>query len=212
MNAFKTGRRKYLLLVPIIFLVANAFYFAHATREIENAMLHEKLVEIINATNGLAAAVEGNPDRLWTDHELNIKNSVEFFDNLYQIYGGAYRCTDNGLELVTYRAYETSPFEPLDYPEFVEAINNNASGNITINYAPEEQEYRDLHLYYRWMPLYSPPNERYLVITGVSKYSIVTKIPHWVSAGQWVSTVFTFLLNMWLITLFLCFSPSKPKE
>ena len=201
MSIFNYPKRKYLALIPILFLLLNAFYFQYATEEIQKAMLKQKLLEVTDATNMLAAAVEGNEERFWLDHELNIKNSAEFLDKLYQIYGAAYKQTDNGLELITDRSYETSPFEPLEYPEFVEAVTGSERGNLIINYAPENQDYRDLHIYFRWMPLYSPENERFLVIAGVSKYSIITKISTLVSVGQWVNTLITFLLNMVLIIM-----------
>lgn len=65
----------------------------------------------------------------------------------------------------------------------------------------EGEEITDIHLYYRWMPLYSPPEDRYLVVSGISKYSVVSKISIWVSVGQWVSMAITFFLNVGLITL-----------
>jgi len=58
-----------------------------------------------------------------------------------------------------------------------------------------------LHLYYRWMPLYSPEHERFLVIGGVSSYSVTKNVSLWVSVGQWVSMIITFALNIWLVLL-----------
>jgi len=201
MNIFTDSKRKYLLLIPIVVLVFNAVYFQYATKEIKAAMLQEKFVEVKNELNMLAAAVEANPERIWLDYEKNIVDSVEFLDMLYQVYGAAYKLVDGEFSLITERYFETSIFEPLDFPEFIQSILTEESGSIVIGYAPERQNYRELHLYFRWMPIYSPQNERYLVIAGVSELSVVTEIPLLVSIGLWVSTAVTFLLNVWLIIL-----------
>ena len=89
----------------------------------------------------------------------------------------------------------------MEREEFIQAVFSNDQGKIIIGDTPENQKYRDVYLYYRWMPFYSFAGERYLVVTGVSYYSVVSTIPLWVSVGQWVSTVITFALNTWLILL-----------
>jgi len=195
------GRHKYLLLLPILFLVLNSLYYRYVIEEIKVALLNEKYIEIVNAVNMLEAAIEANPERQWLDHEANLRDSVEFLDKLYQIYAGAYKYVGNQLELVTERFYETSPLEPLDYIEFIETVTTHESGSLVIGYAPEQQPYMEFNLYFKWMPLYSPINERFLVVAGVTSYSIVSNISVWVSVGQWVSTAITFTLNVWLILL-----------
>ena len=194
-------KRKYLVLIPVIFLIFNAMYYKNATRGTENTLLHEKYIEVITKVDMLAAGVEANTERAWYDHEHNIIASVEYLDKLYQVYAGVFKVVDGEYILITERFYETSPFEPFDYPEFEEMARDNDFGSIVINYAPEDQTYRDLHVYFRWMPLYSDNNEKYLVVAGVSQYSIVSQIPYWVSAGQWVSTIVTFVLNLVLVIM-----------
>ena len=195
--------RKYLLLLPILFLVAGALFFRFANREIQNALLQEKYVEIVHSVDMLAAAVEANPGRLWQDHERNITDSVEYLDQLYQVYAAAYRPVDGGFTLITERFYETSPFEPFDFCEFTDAINGQDSGGIVIGYAPEGQAYRELYIYFRWMPLYSQPDERYLVIGGVSVHSVTVSVPQWVSAGQLANMGVTFALQIFCVLLYL---------
>jgi len=197
----RNNKWKYLILVPIIFLVANGIYFRHAAKEIQNALLSEKYREAVDIVDMLAAAVEANAERRWLDHEQNMVASVEFIDRLYQVYAGAYKPVGGELALVTERHYETSPFEPFDFAEFAEMAAARESGDLVVGYAPEAQPYRGLHLYFRWMPLYSPPGERYLVVAGVSQYSVTSTIPLWVSAGQWVSMALTFAINVSLILL-----------
>jgi len=201
MNFLNNGSGKKLLLLPVAFLVLNALFFSHATQEIEKTLLKGKYLDAINFVDMLAAAVEATSDRDWRDHEKNIRDSVEFVDRLHQVYAGAYKRIDDELVLFTERYYETSVFEPLDYAPLMDAINSEDYGRIVIGYTPEEQGYRELHIYFRWMPLYSPTGERYLVVVGVSRLSVEPIIARWVSIGKLASMVMTFLLNIWLVIM-----------
>jgi hypothetical protein len=197
MHILSYPKRKYLLMIPIALMLFSVVYFRLVTHHINTTRLQEKIVEIIHLTDGLAAAVEGNPRRPWHEHDANVINNVEFIDSLYQVYAAAYWLEDGKLSLITKRNFETSIFEPLDYPDFIAAVNASENGTITIGYTPEDQDYRDLHMYFRWMPLYSPPDERYLVVAGVSKHSLTIALSLWVSIGLWIIVV---------VVLALCFT------
>ena len=201
MRFLSDHKKRYLLLIPLALLLFNALFFQFSNKKIQEAILDEKLVAIIEKTDMLAASVEANPERPWYEHEQNIRDAVEYMDRLYQVYGGAYKSIGGELVQFTDRYYETTIFEPLEYPEFIAAINADDSGKIVIGYTPENQTYRELHLYFRWMPLYSASNERYLVVGGVSQYSIVTQIPVWVSTGQWISMAITFVMQIWIVVM-----------
>ena len=201
MKWLNDGWKKYLLLVPILFLLVNALYFKKASQEINRALLEKKYNEVVAQVNMLAASVEADEARTWQEHERNIIDSVEYLDKQYQVYAVAYVPDERGLELITRRHYETSPFNPFEYGEFKASIKGSDSGKITIGYTPENQVYRDLHIYYRWMPVYSSPAERYLVVGGVSEHSVTVPIAEWVSMGQIISMLATFAINMALILL-----------
>ena len=201
MKIFNDPKRKYLLLLPFVFLIFNAFYFQYATKEIKKTLLQEKIVEITAEVNMLATAIEAKPEMVWKGHEETIIDSVEFLDKLFQVYAGAYKYVDGELVSITERYYETSIFEPFDYPELEQTILSQESGHYAIGYTPKGQKYRELYMYFRWVPDYSPKDDRYLIIAGVSEHSITTAIPLLVSIGQWVSTTVTFILNVILIIL-----------
>ena len=194
-------RKKYLLLLPILFLLINSLFFKHATREISDTMLNEKFIEAVHAVEMLAAAVEANPYLDWQYHERIILDSTEYLDNISQVYAGVYRCMDGELVLLTSRFSDNGVPDLLNSLVFLETTANQDSGKIIVEYTHDNQSQRKLHFYFRWMPLYSPSGERYLVVAGVSEYSIVSQIPVWVSAGQWFSTIITFIINTWLIVL-----------
>jgi len=191
---------KYFVMLPVVFLILNALFFAYASREVRNTLFLEKYDEIVTSVDMLAA-VEEKTDCEWFDHEKTIRDAAEFMDRYYQVFAGAYKFSDGNLVLISERFYETSPFEPLDYPVFIETVLSHENGNLVIRYTPENQEYRDLHIYFKWMPSFLPPQEQYLVAAGVSKYSITKTVSLWVSVGQWVSTAITFVINTLLIIL-----------
>ena len=178
--------KRFIPMAPILLLVAAAIAVPQI---VEDAFLREKLYTVTDSVNMLAAGIEADPQKGWAEHELNVVDSVEYLDHLYQIYAGAFKVVDGKPEQITERYYETSPFEPFDYHDFVEAANHCDYGHIVIRYAPDSQGYRDLHVYFRWMPLYSPAGERYLVVAGVSKHSIVEQSYVWLSVGLWILVV-----------------------
>lgn len=194
---------RYLFLLPALILIINALFFKFATEEINGTLLREKYVEIVNAVDMLGAAVEADPDRSWIDHVDSIRCSVEFLDSLHQVYAALYMRADDRIALLSAREYETSPLDPMEYVSFREAVLSCDSGSVVIGYAPESQTYRNMHIYFKWMPSYSSGDERFLVVAGVSSYSVSTSIALWVSAGQWASMGITFALNLWLVFMLL---------
>ena len=190
---------KYFLLVPIIWLLAESMFYRNDIKTIDETLLEEKFVEIKNATDVLAAAVEDTPKMEEVDRERIVISATEYMDNLYQIYGEALKLVDGELVTITYRNFETSVFDPRDYPEFIEDILNNDSGETVIGYTPDNQDFRELHIYFRWMPTFSEKNERYLVLAGVSRYSVVNSIPLRISTRRWISMGVTFVFDATLI-------------
>jgi len=192
-------RKKYLILLPIVILVLNAFYFQIATENIKETILQEKFIEVQNHVNMLASAVEANTTRKWIDHQANIVDSVEYLNRLPQTFAVTYKPENGKLKPISELKNEKE-FDPLAYDMFNRAIGKE-SGEITLSFTPENGAARDMHVYFMHMPLYAPPNERYLVVAAVSKFSVVTSIPEWISSGQWLSMIVTFFINVWLIIL-----------
>jgi hypothetical protein len=201
MDICNDSKLKFLLMVPILFLILNALYFNFEIKAINSALLRQKRTEARHLANMLAQEVELDATATLDGQERIVKYSIEYIDRIYQFYGAAYKYFDGRLTRFTPSVDETSPINIMDYPEFVEAINTQESGDVVIGYTPVDQGYRDLNLYFRWMPLYAPPEQRFLTVIGVSEYSVSAEIPFWVSLAQWISTLITFALNSWLIIM-----------
>ena len=175
--------KKYRGLMPIVLCIAAAVALPQL---VLGAFVLEKLYTMTDAVNVLAASIDADPQKSWAEHELGIIDSVEYLDRLEQVYACAFKLVSGKPVQITERFYETSPFEPFDYPAFTEAASELDYGHVRINYAPLGQGARDIHVYFRWMPLYSGAGERYLVIVGVSKHSIVSNAYAWLSIRLWV--------------------------
>ena len=196
----------YLALIPMVIVIICACLLKNATTEV---LIKEKYVEIINSIDSMAASLERTTNRDWQEHESNIVGAVEFFDNLTEVYGAAYKYTDGELGIITERYSESTLFDPFDYDIFIKAIHTETSGKMIIGYVPDGGRYRELHIYFRWMPLYTPELERYLVVAGVSELSIVSTIPLWLSAGYWIGIAVTVALNMWHVVQVACEDDGK---
>ena len=197
----KSQRARFLYLLPILFLILNSLYFAEVTREIAKVLLEEKYQEVVTAVDMLAMAVEAVHEPYWADYGQSTIRSVEFLDRQHQVYAEAFQVDGVRVTSITKRYYETSPFEPFKCPEFVSLIQQKDSGGLVVGYAPENQDYRELHLYFRWLPVCYDPLERYLVVAGVSRHSVTVAIGDWVTLGQMVSMVVTFVFNVTLVLL-----------
>ena len=195
------GHKKIMVTVWLLFLIGNSYYNLWSVRAIKEARLEEKFVEITNVVDTIAAAVNASEERYWELHEQNIIDSTSHIDNLYQVYAAAYKYNGKDLRLITPRIYETSPIDPFDYEQSDVVFSGAENGRFMIGYAPEFQSFREMHFYYRWMPAYSAPNEKYIIIAGVSEYSLQTSIPALHSIGQWVSTLIVAVL--FLVFVFL---------
>jgi hypothetical protein len=197
----KNNRGKYLLLLPVVFLVLNALFFRYATQEIQKALLNERYVEIVNFVDLLAMSVEENSDNQWLDHMDNVRDTVEFLDKMPHVYAGAYHRVDSLYILISERFFATSHFEPFDYSVFQDALYSQERGTIVIHHEYDGELYGDMHLYFRSIPNPSTERELVLVVAGVSTNSITTSVSLWVSAGQWINTGITFVINVWLISI-----------
>jgi hypothetical protein len=193
-------KRKFVILLPLVFLLLNAVFFQYAMRKVQDTILDEKYIEVTRQVEMLATAVDANDSRLWEDHEQNIRASVNYLSHLPMTFAAVYKPVNGELVLITEKS-STTNFDPIIYDVFIDAISTQESGSIYIEFVPVDGPNRLIHLYFRHMPNYSSPDEKYLVVAGISRYSLVTSIPAWVSVGQWAGMAITFALNVWLIIM-----------
>lgn len=200
MGFLNGSKKKYLALLPIVFLLLNAVYFQQASVNIEETLLQHKYIEAVDHIDMLAAAVEADTSRYWEDHEKHIRDSIGFIDSLHLTFAAAYKPVDDEWKLISARDYAAN-FDPFMYEEFTAEIAKHDTGSINLGFQPDNGPRHIMRLYFKKTPMYAPPGHRYLLVAAVSRYSVDTRIPAWVSAGQWASTLVTFVLNVWLILM-----------
>jgi hypothetical protein len=209
MTALFKGTAKYMLLLPVTVLILSTFYYMYASEHVADVIRDEKCVEVIKKVNIIKSAVEADDGRNWEEYEPNVVACAQFIDSMNDVFSCAYRSANGGWELI-YDCLSSPEIRPL-MMEILVTAEGRESGSFTINCPPEVSPSRDLRIYFSQMPLNAPPEERYLVIAGVSKISFVPAIPAWVNAGQWVSIIMTLGLNVGLLILITRMQRNKTK-
>jgi hypothetical protein len=201
------GNQRYLLLIPIVFLLLFSIYNWYSTKEIQKALLQEKYNELVLGVDVIADLIDEFicTDKDWGiyDYESKIKSVVVRIDESHQAFASVYGYQNGRLVMLTERKGEFVTFEPLNYPEFIKSITRMESGRLLLEYSAREYDKQDMHLYFRWIPFFDEPNGPILVVTSVSYDSISVPMALWVSIGQWVGLFVTFILETFLI-LMIC--------
>jgi hypothetical protein len=199
------------VLVPLVILLGLAFVFWHAEGAIYEAQLEGKRVEIWNEVNMLAAGMDANPGKAWHEHESNLQAMVAYLDSQPLTFAAAYRPSVRGPQLITNRDNATN-FDPLSEPLFLAEMEaadmqRKSFGWVSIGFTPDigatAGVYRDMHVYWRRMPVYAEPDQQYLVVSAVSKHSVSVQIAQWIRITPLISIVVTFMLNIWVAVMLI---------
>ena len=193
-----SGKKKWLLLLPFIFIAVLVVTILISTHTMEELLLREKFVAVHNIVDAIAASVNVESDVPVEDLLAHSLASVAHIDELPFVYAAAFTQVDGELVLLSERDNATD-FNPLDYEAFMQATSDNPVGELTIGFTPEGMDYRDLLMYYKWMPTELP----YLITIGVSKYSVTTHVPMVMNMSLWLMMFITFIVTMWSIYIAL---------
>jgi phage anti-repressor protein len=190
--------KKYMILLPVVFLLLNAVFFKNTSDQILDTILNEKRVEVENHVKMLAALADEGKYRPWIKSDQNIIEAVKFIDESPATFAGAYKRIDGEWENVSKRDDDIAikMFKDIHFRAMIE---QNERGRLEAPLAQPGDSATAGHIYFQQLPMHEPPENRYLIVTNISKESLVTPIPFWMSAGQWGSSVFTLLLNIILV-------------
>ena len=191
---------KWALLGTFAALVAFVMLFTFIRSASQKNVLDNKFEEAVHELGMLAAAVNADPDRPWYSHNLNLLKSIEYLDELPFTFAALYMPYNTRLHLASKRDNATN-FDPREFEAFNEAVREQVSGELIIGFTPIGMKYRDMHLYFRWMPEYSKPSERYLLVVAVSEYSITIKLSVWISYALQSISIPLALFFGWVLYL-----------
>jgi len=198
--------RKYLFLylLPVIIMITFTVFFLMTTDEMQNNLIKEKFaekkLEVAMIANHADAFIAQNND--WSTKHNYYKQSIIFdmqaLDSADMTYAVVF---DSTLTPLSSQVNYTGGFNPLAYPDFISAINNNNIGDAVYHFAPTDGPERDIYLHYQWIPTGPQYNDRFLVVVAISRYTILTQMSVGYQWGAAALIIITTLLNM--ITVFI---------
>ena len=180
-------------MTPLVFLIVLIALNVLVTSATQENLLDNKFEEVKNELGMIAAAVNADPADPWHSHEDNILHFMAFLDAKPLTFAAAYMPEGTDLKLLTERDNATN-FDPREFDVFTDAVRENDMGSLVIGFTPTNGGYRDMHLYYMWVPDYSAPHERYLLVAAVSRFSITIKLGRWITIANLAGVIFNFLL------------------
>jgi len=194
----ESGKKKWLLLVPFLLIGCLVWFIGFSQNTTRQLLLQEKYISIQDTINTLAATVDDTTAKGPEEFGLHtIKAAVENYDRLPFVYGALFIVGEDGnFDPVSYRFAEDAHhlrFNAVDYPRFIELANTQDSGRITLRITDSDLGDHDMLVYFRWAPMSFEPQDRYLIVGGVSQYSVITGIPLVLNLGLWVG-VFLILV------------------
>jgi len=187
-----SGKKKLLLFIPFLAVVIIYISVQFSGNITQNLLLREKFVAIHNMVDAIEASVNVESEADVETLLVHSLSSVAYIDGLPYVYAAAFTVQDDNLLLLSERDNATD-FNPLEYADFINATSNNHVGELVIGFTPEGLPYRDLLMYYKWMPTELP----YLIVIGVSKYSVTTQIPAVMNMNLWIMLFVTLTAMLW---------------
>jgi len=171
------NKRKYLPVVAILILVGFCLFFNYAFKAHENVLVCEKAFEKQQDICLLSGIIDKLAEINRQSHEEILKYEIQFIEaNFNSTFAQAYDAELNPLTPLHLGVGGSRKHNPLDYPEFVEAVQNNEFGNLVYSYTTEQAGSCDIYMAFRWMPSNPEYPERYLVAVGISKLTISEQI------------------------------------
>ncbi|MDR2649564.1 MAG: hypothetical protein LBB94_07600 [Clostridiales bacterium] len=194
-------RRKYLFLLPAAVMIAFCFYFSQLTKEIEHNLLREKHEEKKLVVSMLARQLDAfiqmqtESEPAYDAHMRALKVAIEDLDRTHMTFARLY---DADFTPLSDRIDDTS-FDPWEYAAFKKTVRETVSGELELYFDPPGEQGRTALVYYQWTPTQAQPENRFLIVTAISKNAIVTRVAHWVNGGTLVLIAITTLLNMAMV-------------
>ena len=183
-------KRKYLLVVAIIILVGFGLFFSYAFRAHEQVLIRQMAYEKQQDVELLGGLVDKFVETTGSRSPEFLIFIIEFIEQNY--HSTFAQLFDEDLNPMV----EQSPgvgggkkHNPLNYPEFIEAVTNNEHGNLVYTYETPQAGLREVYMTFRWVPSDIELSSRHLIAVGISKYTISAQLDTMVMYGAVTLTV-----------------------
>lgn len=193
--------KKYLLTLTFLVLIGFCVYLKYAFAEHRETLVREKAFEKQLDVRLLGDIIDRMAE-MGVDYEEMLLYSVQDIEKKYpDTYAQVFDEAFNPLTIPEPDAHNGKKYNPLDYPEFKEAVKSKDFDQLKNLYSSEETGDFDITTYFQWMP--SQGENRYLVTVGISKYTITKSMSSMVLVG---ATVLIIIMSALMIStvMMLC--------
>ena len=179
---FLNDRRKYLIVAAMLILAGICYSGILVLRSSGDAQVRETAREKrqdLGLLCGIVDKLVAMDKEAGTGHGYAeiLTFAVEDIEANYHLtYAQVFDQDLNPLTALNPGVGGGQKHNPVDYPEFVEAVRANQSGDLVYWYETQEGGGRDIFMTFRWVPTNTGLSERYLVAIGISKYTVNEQI------------------------------------
>ena len=207
--ALFNGKQKYLLVVALLILAGFCTYFSYAFHSVEDTLVREQAWEKQQDVNLLCGIVDKLVEiDAVTGHcygyEEVLQFAVSYIESSYtSTYAQVFDEDLNPLTPLSPGVGGGQKHNPLNYPDFVEAVKHNESGTLSYWYETAQAGGRYVHICFRWVPTDVAHTSRYLVAVGISKYTITESLDPKVTYGAVALIIVTAFIIVYAILLLM---------
>lgn len=200
------GYKRYLLAAALFVLVAFCGYFYYAFGHVNNVLLNEKIIDrrfdIDIICDEIDRIIEQNKDWDTYNYKSILSSLVTKIDATVGTYSELF---DEQMKSLSVRRplFGKAPFAPFNYPQLMDAIQNNEYGDMKIMFNEIGAIPHIIHVYFRWTPTDKSLKNRMLVLVGVSRFSIDSNIGNEIIYGA-VALIIVASLFILVCVILLC--------
>jgi len=192
-------------------MILSAWYFHQLSLVIHDSLLNVRFDDRISALDMITYHVDEFvrlDDDWYTDrayYETSLQFLIENIDR--EPYTVASFYDENLNRLSIHRDSKETNFDPMQYSDFITAVKENESGRMRLKYSSPNEPTQEFWVYYRWIPTFISPEDRYLIVIGLSHLSLVNYPENWLNGGIAALMIVMTCLNGMLILIV----SSKPR-
>jgi hypothetical protein len=176
-----------------------------STQEVFDEMCLEKRLDLDLVCDQIDLIVEQGQD--WDiEHSFYIKAiqfNMDVLNAVDMTHAVAYDDNLNPLTAQSYLNDQDDPFDPLLYPEFLDAIKQNDRGEMILRQESEAIGVSEMYLYYRWVPTSRELEGRFLTVIAISTDAVHIGLFSEIDRSVVAIIITTTVLNVCLVAL-LC--------
>ena len=187
---------KCLLPCTLLIMIGFCAFFYDAFQQWEESLIQENFAGRRTLVDMMADNLDERVRRGMVWEEDILVHAVSLIDEAKGTYAELF---DSRLNSLSPRSpsFHGNPFQIKNHPGVVSQIMMQDRGDAIVPFAKDTaSKPHALHLYWRWVPSDKTLENRYVVLLGVSKYSLDAEISNRLIYGTVILLVVTMLNNL----------------